>query len=254
MTFKKSILLLLAAIFILFTQGIGFAKQKVIVVGDTSYPPYSYLEDGQPKGIYVDILKSAFSRMPDYEVEIKMLPWKNGMNSVKTGKHVAIFPPYFTEERVPWMLFSEPILKEEVVVFGKAEKLAGKTQWPKDFYGNKFGLNQGFNPSSMGGDKFANAVKAGKVKLEAVGNNDQNLKKRKAGRIDFYLNDKMIDTSKFSSIKRGVVANLNDGYLGFTKKDDKFKFIPGFKKQFDEIIKEMKESKEIDNIVQTYLK
>jgi polar amino acid transport system substrate-binding protein len=253
MTIKKSILFVIAAAFILLVQGVCFAKQQVVIVGDTSYPPYSYLEAGQPKGIYVDILKSAFSRMPDYEIEIKMLPWKNGMNSVKTGKNVGIFPPYYTEERIPWMLFSEPILKEEVVVFGKAENLEGKTQWPEDFFGNKFGVNQGFSPSSMGGDKFASAVKSGQIKLEEVGSNDQNLKKLKAGRIDFYLNDKMIDTSKFSSIKRGIVANLNNGYLGFTKKDENFKFIPDFKKQFDEIIKQMKESKEIDNIVQKYL-
>ena len=254
MCIKKKSVFVLAAAFLIFVHGICFAKQNVVVVGDTSYPPYSYLEDGQAKGIYVDILEAAFAKMPDYDVEIKMLPWKNGMNSVKIGKHVAIFPPYFTEERLPWMLFSEPILKEEVVVFGKADKLDGKTNWPEDFYGSKIGLNQGFNPSSMGGEEFANAVKDGKISLEAVGNNEQNLKKIKVGRIDFYLNDKMIDTSSFPLIKRGIVANLNNGYLGFTKSDANFKFIPDFKQQFDKIIKQMKESKEIDNIVNKYLK
>ena len=59
------------------------AKQEVLVYGDINYPPYSFEEDGKPKGIYVDILKAAFAHMPDYDVTIKMIPWKRGLEYIR---------------------------------------------------------------------------------------------------------------------------------------------------------------------------
>ena len=137
----KLTICLLASIFTLSTLCIAAEKQKVVVYGDNGYPPYSYLENDVPKGVYVDILQTAFSRMSDYEVTIEMKPWKRGVHLVKSGKVMALFPPYYSDERTLWMNFSEPILQEQVVVFGKADNLAGKSKWPEDFYNSKIGMN-----------------------------------------------------------------------------------------------------------------
>lgn len=161
--YKKTVLAVIAVLFTHFALGNAWAKQAVTVVGDASYPPYSYVEDGQPKGIYVDILKKAFSKMTGYDVAIKMLPWKSGINKIKTGTQAAIFPPYYSEKRVPWMSLSEPILKEEIVVFGTAEKLKGKTVWPDDFYGSKIGLNFGYSPEANGGKNSSKPLKAARL-------------------------------------------------------------------------------------------
>ena len=125
--------LVLVLAIVLFGQSIVSAKQQMTIYGDGNYPPYSYEEDGQPKGIYVEILKSAFSKMTDYDVTINMVPWTRGLLYVKNGDVAALFPPYYVEERDPWMLFSEPILEEQVVIFGKSKNLKGKTKWPEDF-------------------------------------------------------------------------------------------------------------------------
>ena len=229
-------------------------KQQVVVYGDSGYPPYSYLENNVPKGVYVDILQRAFSKMTDYEVTIKMKPWKRGINSVKNGSVIALFPPYYSDERTLWMSFSEPIIEEQVVVFGKAEKLAGKTKWPDDFYNSIFGMNRGFNPTSMAGYRFASAIQAGLIGLEEANNNEMNLKKLSAGRIDFYLNDTFIDTGKFPAVERGIVVKNNFGYLGFTRKYEGYPYITDFKTQFNTVIKQMKEAKEIDKILEIYTK
>ncbi len=232
----------------------AFAKQKVTVYGDSNYPPYSYEENKEVKGIYVDILKKAFSKMAEYDVEIKTLPWKRGIHYVKSGKAVALFPPYFSEERTLWMNFSEPILQEQVIVFGKASKLEGKIKWPEDFYNSKIGMNSGFNPTTMAGEKFAKAIEAGRIEFDdSAVNNEMNLKKLQADRLDFYVTDKMIDISQFPSIKRGIVVKNNDGYLGFTRKYENFSFLPDFKKKFDAVIKEMKASGEISSILKKYM-
>lgn len=237
----------------LFLQSIAYANQEVVVFGDAAYPPYSYKENGKSKGIYVDIIKSAFEKIKDYNVTIKMHPWKRGLAFVKKGKSVGLFPPYFSKERSSWILFSEPILKEQVVVFGKAKSLKGKNRWPESFYGSKIGINRGFNPYTMGGKKFGDACKAGKIKLQEANTNKHSLKKLEYGRLDFYINDKLIDISKYPSIKRGIVATTNYGYLGFTKKMDNFKYIPDLKKKFDKAIRKMKKTNEIQKIVDTYM-
>ena len=72
--------------------------------------------------------------MPDYDVTINVMPWKRGLDAVRNGKAAAIFPPYRTEDRLHWMYLSEPILEEQIVVFGKAESFEGKTEWPDDFF------------------------------------------------------------------------------------------------------------------------
>ena len=240
-----------------FSSIIAFAGQKVIIYGDDSYPPYSFMETKEKtaKGIYVEILKKAFSYMPDYDVVITVIPWKRGIKNIKVGDGVALFPPYFAEKRVPWMNFSEPILAEKIIVFSTEEILKGKKRWPDDFFGLRGGINLGFNHVSMGGQAFADAVKEGKIKLDEAKSNDASLKKLSIGRIDFYLNDQLIDISNYPKVVRSsIVASQNHGYLGFTRKIDKFPFIPEFKKQFDEVIKKMKSNGEIDQIVQSLKK
>ena len=54
------------------------ADIDVIVYADNNYAPYSYEEGVAVKGIYSEILKSAFSRIDGYKVKIKSVPWKRG--------------------------------------------------------------------------------------------------------------------------------------------------------------------------------
>ncbi len=251
----KRALLLHLILFFFFLSCINVSAREVVLVGDDAYPPYSYVENGNPKGIYVDVIKKIFDGIEGYEVKFKMMPWKRCIKNIKEGKSVAFFPPYHAEHRQAWTDFSEPILQEQTVVFGTAEKLKGKTKWPEDFYNHKVGLNDGFNPESMAGAKFATAVKMGMIKIDEAKDSKSNLTKLSKGRIDFYLNDKMTDTSKYPDIKRGIVAKTNWGYLGFTKKDLEYsEFLNDFKIMFNDAVKKIKQTDEIKKIIGSYIK
>lgn len=249
---KRIIIALFASTLLLFGNS-AFAAEKVVVYGDDSYPPYTYLDAAtkKPMGIYVEILQAAFAKMPDYEVTIELVPWKNALNKVETGTGLAMFPPYYNVERDAWMSYSEPLLAELIVVYGTEEKLKGKTKWPDDFYGSKIGLNSGFSPLSMGGKTLVDAIAAGKITLDDEGkSNEICLKKVAAGRLDFYLNDRLIDISATPTVKRSeIVVSENNGFLGFTKKTEKFPYITDFKTKFDAIVKELKQSGAIEAIV-----
>jgi len=250
---KKLFLLMLLLISVI-GHGIVYARQQVTIYGDDNYPPYSFAENDQPKGIYFEVLKLAFAKMPDYDVQIRMIPWKRGLSCLKRGACLALFPPYYAEKRLSWMMLSEPILEEQILVFGKAEKLKGKTKWPQDFLGFQIGMNNGFSPQALGGNAFGEAFEAGKVVIQEAKNNDHNLRKLEKDRIDFYINDRLIDISKYPSVKRGLVTNINYGHLGFTRKYENFKYLHDFKQKFDTIIKEIKASDQIEKIVKKYLK
>ncbi len=242
---------------------------NVTVVGDEAYPPYSYREGREMRGIYVEILKRAFAKMPGYNVKIVPMPWKRGLKGVETGDIFAIFPPYKHPGKRPFINpYSVPIVEETVIVMCRDEVLSKKrTTWPEDFYGLKIGVNTGF---SIGGDKFIAAVKQGKIKRDESKTNDQNLMKLGVGRIDCYLNDRIAiltalknlkkkgaykEGGSHAKLKEGVVVNREWGYLGLTDRDKgKFKFKNDFLQKFNKVIEEMKNSGEIRKIIETFTK
>jgi polar amino acid transport system substrate-binding protein len=241
-------LLLIAAL----TIGSAIAVTEVTVLGDSGYPPYSFKKDGKNMGIYVDVLQKVFAKMPDYKVTIKLQPYKRGMQHVKEGKQFAIFPPYHATHREPWMLFTVPLIEEKVIIFGKESYIKGKSKLWEDFKGAKVGINNGFDPAILGGQPFADAIKAKKIFLKEGKDNDANLSKIEAGRIDIYLNDQMIDISKHKFIKRGPAVKVNNGYLGFTKKAKKYPFYKDFIKQYDASVKAIKKTSLIKDIIKKY--
>ena len=50
----------------------------LVIYGDDDYPPYSYVENGQLKGIYTQIVREAVQAMPQYAVQLRPVPWKRG--------------------------------------------------------------------------------------------------------------------------------------------------------------------------------
>lgn len=88
----------------------------MVILCDAGYPPYSYAEGDEAKGLYTDILRAAFKRMPGYRVDIRPMPWARGLAEVASGRAFALFPPYYRPSERPWMDYSRPMLKEKVVV------------------------------------------------------------------------------------------------------------------------------------------
>ena len=240
-----------------------FAASDVTVYGDDSYPPYSYVESGRVTGIYTVILERIFSKMPDYSVTIKGVPWKRGLSEVEGGKIFALYPPYKRPEQRPYMEYDMPILDEKLVVVCQKSVLSSpKPNWPGDYMGLTIGNNAGF---SAGGDEFRAAVKAGKIKLNETKGTPKNLLKLIAGRVDCYMNDalsiqwelkKLQNEGKYDgqSVVEGATISSEQGFLGFATNGGKFPFKDDFKAQYHKILSGMKESGEVDQIVNDFIK
>jgi polar amino acid transport system substrate-binding protein len=163
------------------------APQTVILYGDDDYAPYSYVENGVFKGMYIDILRLAASAMPDYRVELQPRPWKRGLDALEKGQVFGLFPPGRKTERSYVQPYSTVLYHESVVLFcHDAVMRTPRTRFPADFAGLTIGVNTGFLLS----EKLMVPAREGLLRLEAAKGNAANLKKLALRRIDCYASDR----------------------------------------------------------------
>lgn len=185
--------ILVAWLLFLAVQGTALAQTpiSVTVLCDASYPPYSYAENGEAKGLYSDILRAAFARMPGYRVSIRPVPWPRGLAAVEKGTAFALFPPYYRPVERPWMDYSRPILEESVVAFVRSELAQQRAieDFPAAYAGLRVGLNRGFN--IIAAPDYKRMLAAGQVQQSYASDNRTNLLQLKRQRIDVYINDRL---------------------------------------------------------------
>ena len=163
------------------------APQTVILYGDDDYAPYSYVENGVFKGMYVDILRLAARTMPAYRLELQPRPWKRGLDALEKGQVFGLFPPGRKTERPYVQPYSAMLYRESVVLFcHDAVMRTPRTRFPADFAGLTIGVNTGFLLS----EKLMAPARAGLLRLEAAKGNEANLKKLALRRIDCYASDR----------------------------------------------------------------
>ena len=161
--------------------------QTVILYGDDDYAPYSYVEKGVFKGMYIDILRAAASRMPGYRVELQPRPWKRGLDALETGRVFGLFPPGRKTERPYVQPYSAMLYRESVVLFcHDAVMHTARPHFPDDYAGLTIGVNTGFLLS----EKLMAPARQGLLRLEAAKGNEANLRKLALRRIDCYASDR----------------------------------------------------------------
>ncbi|CAM3320695.1 substrate-binding periplasmic protein [Shewanella violacea] len=243
---------------------------EVTLYADANYPPYSFTEAGELKGIYANIIKRAVSRMKGYKVTLVGVPWKRGLRLIESGKGFAIYPPYFHVEKRPYIWpYSLPILDERVMVICREDIFFRmmRLNWVEDYYGLVIGVNSGFH---LGGDAFWQAAEEDKITVSEAKGNRENLLQLGLKRIDCYLNDRISilwelkklklsgeydEGGKHARLIEGVTVSIEQGFLGFTNRDEgRFAYKEDFKKQFDIIIYDMRRSGEMQKIINDFLR
>lgn len=261
---------LLAAALLLPAPSQAAEPIAVTVYADEGYPPYSYAEKGHAAGVYADIVKAAFARMPGYRVTLKPVPWKRGMAMLETGTGFALYPPYYNTKDEPWTWpYSLPLYDEFVVVVCRKEVLAkrGAMKWPESFYGLRIGNNAGF---IVGGEVFEQAIRDGKMLVEEARDSRTNVIKLGMRRLDCYINDRRSiwwtrdalkreglfdEGGKHAQLVEAAVIGHEQGFLGFTDRDQgRFPYKNDFVKEFNSVIYQMRRRGEIERIAQQFLR
>jgi polar amino acid transport system substrate-binding protein len=260
---------LLFSIFILLLTSNAYATPiKVTIYTDDSLRPYSFTENGEVKGIYINIIKAVFDRMQGYDVKIVAVPWMRGKKMIESGKGFGLATAYFHGHDWPYLYpYSLPFATDVLNVYcGKDILKNERAVWPDDYENLRVGRPSGY--SGFGGPKFDEMVKEKKISLEESKGAVTQILKVGAGRVDCILMDqttfhveyqKAIHDGRFLSNWKepisGAEISRNDVYIGYSKKaiqSGKYPFHMDFRQQFDSELYKMIRSGERDKILYSY--
>lgn len=243
------------------------APIDVLILCDAGYPPYSYAEGDEAKGLYADILRAAFTRMPTYRVHIRPVPWARGLAELASGRAFALYPPYYRPSERPWMDYSRPILSEKVVVFVRAElaRELSVEQFPRAYAGLRIGVNRGFR--SIVDPDYQTMLAKGALSQSYANDNRTNLLRLYRGRIDAYINDRrsvlwqldqMQGEGVFSEngldwLVEGPWLSGEAGYLGYTRLNPSaYPYKHDFMQRLDQVLAELERDGSINRMVKRY--
>ena len=237
------------------------------ILCDAGYPPYSYAEGHQARGLYHDILRAAFARMPEYRVHIRPLPWARALAELAKGRAFALYPPYHRPSERPWMDYSRPILREKLVVFLRAEvaRRLPDEQVPQAYSGLRIGQNSGF--INIPDHAYQRMLARGELQQVSGKDNRTSLAMLYRGRLDAYINDRravlwelermrgdgVLGDNGFDWIVEGPWLSGEEGHLGYTRRNPRaFPYKADFKKRLDAILADLEREGVIYRIVSGY--
>lgn len=75
-----------------------------IVTDQAHWYPYTYSQEGQAKGIHIDLVQKALTNLK-YQIQFHPKPWKRCLNDIKEGKYDAIVSASYKPERSKYIAY-----------------------------------------------------------------------------------------------------------------------------------------------------
>ncbi|MCP3872390.1 MAG: amino acid ABC transporter substrate-binding protein [Desulfobacteraceae bacterium] len=251
MRITKILMVFLLVIFL--SIGNIFA-QEFTILGYDKEPPKFYKERGQPKGIFIDMLRYIEKEI-GYTFHIKLYPWKRSYNKALNAKG-GIIGLSKTTERLKVFDYSDIMYYDElmvVVIKGKEFHFENIN----DLKGKKVGFLRG----ATFGDEFSQAVHSRLFIPVEDGSHAQRLRKLLYGRIDAALvapgkagvfnyiqSDPGLKKEKDKFVVLSKPLKRDPNYLGISKKLK----MTGFILKFNKALKKGYETGTFQKIMDSY--
>jgi two-component sensor histidine kinase/ABC-type amino acid transport substrate-binding protein len=97
--------------------------RELIAVGDANFPPFTFMENGEPAGFDIDIL-SEIAKRKDLRLTIKLMDWSSAMTAVRTGSADILVGVSDLEERRAYLSFSERMISMKSQLFVRNDTYA----------------------------------------------------------------------------------------------------------------------------------
>lgn len=199
----------------------------------TAYPPY-YGPDLSKNGVITQIVTEALKR-GGYTLKVDWLPWARALHDAEEGRADGAMGIWHSKEREQYFVYSSAMAPNQIGFFKRADSSIGFKAL-SELKPYKIGVVRGYaNPK---------AFDVAKLTTEEAGDDEANLRKLGAGRIDLVLIDKgvalyLIDT-KLREFKGKLVwldpsVDKLPMYVGFSRK------APGYEKKLAAFNKGLKE-------------
>ncbi len=155
------------------------AKQIVLFgVFNTDFPPFHYVVDQQHRGLDADLIREAFSRLPEYEVQYKFLPVRRAILELEWGSldmttgfssRMREKTAYIVKTPLHWSFNKVAVLKGMEFNFEGLEDLRG--------------IDVAILNGSRLGQEFDQAVSKGKIQAHYVDSFEDTVKMLTSGRM-----------------------------------------------------------------------
>jgi PAS domain S-box-containing protein len=126
------------------TQGPG--QTPLLFLCDSSYPPITYLDNGTPKGLLVDVTK-ALEKQMGRPIEVRCMEWHQAQDLVLHGEADALLGLSISEERKKIYDFSDPLLDTKFSIFTLYNRQGISNI--KDLHGLRVGVTAGGLPRDL---------------------------------------------------------------------------------------------------------
>lgn len=240
--------------------------QPVNIYVDDSYPPYTYVEDGKLKGIYVDLVALAAKALSHtYDVHLIAAPWKRALMEIEAGRVFAILAPYQHNQERPFIWpYSLALLTEHVVAYchndiNLNDILASETtSVDQPLY---IGVNAGY---ILFNDAINQKIASGQIQVIENRSTLANIHKLHSRRVDCYANDdlaikwhfnqlKYNKELTFSHLSKVLTISSETAHIGYTNvRSEAYPFKADFIEKMDEALAELIQSPEYDAIISRY--
>ncbi|WP_020406416.1 substrate-binding periplasmic protein [Hahella ganghwensis] len=260
----------LIMLMILFSPLLAVAEDiEVTIYVDDAYKPFSYAEDGAAKGMYIDVLKTAFSEMPGFKVKIEPVPWNRGKQMMAQGKGFGLAPAFFHGHDWPYLYpYSLPFYTETIITVCTENVLAlPRPRWPEDYRGLAVGNVAGFD--GWVGEKFRSLVEEGEIKYYEAQGSEALIQMLLKERHDCIMMENLAFDYEFRRMKKsgvynekihakllkGAVIGKDPVYIGYSEpaiQSNKYPFAYRFQKAFDVVIYQMIKASDIERIMEAY--
>ena len=213
------------------------------------YPPYNMTgTDGTPTGFAVDLLVNIFEKLGASVTakDIQVVPWARGYNEAQNKPGTCLFSTTRTEERENLFAWVGPIYTSTFDAMA-LKKRDFQVNSPEDLMDLRAGVIR-----DDVGDSLAQSF--GIKNIDRAPNNEPNIKKLNAGRIDIWIYGER--AAKIQLTEAGVnpddyesvwVLNESSLYYAFHKDTD-----PALLEAMQKVLDEMKEDGSYQELVGKY--
>lgn len=254
-----NLLISFPVIFILLNP-VAFAQtraEKNVLYITEQYPPFNFMEDGQLKGIAVDILEKIFEKNATglTRKDIQLFPWARGYTLTLSSPETMLFSTTRTEQRENLFKWVGPIATNRVVLLALKNRNITISS-PDDLKKYRFGVIRGDI-----GEQLLLQTGVDSSKISPVANVTSNIKMMIAGRIDawaygeivakWFIKKQGYDPGDFETVH--VLLEKGDLYYAFHK-DTPDSLINTFQQALN-LLKQKKdgEKSEYEMILEEYL-
>lgn len=119
------------------------ATADTLTFNTQTFPPFTYLEEGEVSGPGTHILKTA-CKQAEIDCHFFLLPWKRAQHEVQVGKVNGMYLIGRNAARLKWLHYSPALLKTGYAFFVKQENLFNYTSI-NDFSGHLVSVKENSN-------------------------------------------------------------------------------------------------------------